>query len=64
MPLRRPAALRRRKMKAMAGPPMPSRMPKEWKPNLERFWTRCRETIRRVDGQSRMKDVFDIWLEW
>ena len=34
LPLRRPAALRHRKSKAMAGPAMPSRMPKEPMPNL------------------------------
>ena len=55
LPLRRPAALRRRQSKAMAGPAMPSRMPKEPMPNLIPMLRKNRQ----VDGQRQVEQRGD-----
>ena len=52
LPLHRLASLRRRKPFAMTGPPMPSRMPKEWKPNLKPM-ARNNSTCRRAISHER-----------
>ena len=57
LPLRRPASRRRRNPKAMTGPAMPSRMPKEPNPDVEKQFDKS--TGKKSTGKKRKYAAFN-----